>query len=153
VQALRAEEECNAHQPADGQHHPSQAHAEAVAFIGCNQDLHVLSRNYEVLRESTVPSILIESCMLTNQCQQNKIALDSNQGIVTDGIAAGVSFAITPGGTPSRSARSLGGSGADSRAAAAASPRVQVERGNQIESASEGFEGATFPPTGWTSTT
>jgi len=44
--------------------HPKLMQNATLAFFGCNQDLHVLSRNYEVLRESTVPSILIESCML-----------------------------------------------------------------------------------------
>lgn len=134
--------------------HPKLMQNAALAFFGCNQDLHVLSRNYEVLRESTVPSILIESCMLTNQCQQNKIASDGNQGIVTDGIAAGVSFAISPGGPAPQY-----------RPTAAVAPVLTQVQGlrmavgvrpssaQQVQSASEGFEGATFPPAGWTTTT
>ena len=132
--------------------HPRLIANTAAAFLGCNKDLKVLPANYSVLRHSAVPSILIESCILTNQCQQNRIAQNGNQALVASGIAAGVSFAITPGGVPATLRT-------PDIANAASGPATMGTRGvwpralEQTMAFSEGFESATFPPSGWTITT
>jgi N-acetylmuramoyl-L-alanine amidase len=69
--------------------HPRLISNTAAAFLGCNKDLKVRPANYSVLRNSAVPSILVESCILTNQCQQNRIAQNGNQALVASGIAPG----------------------------------------------------------------
>ena len=90
-----------------------------------------------------------------NQCQQNKIAANGNQGLVTDGIAAGVSFAISPGGpAPQRRPSVIAGPMVNARPASG-----PTDAGNrpasakQVHATSEGFEATAFPPAGWTTTT
>jgi N-acetylmuramoyl-L-alanine amidase len=125
----------------------------AIAFLGCHRNIGVRFANYQVLRESTVPSILIESCILTNQCQQNKIAIDGNQATIGQGIAAGVSFAITPGSLAQPKPATFADPGGGPQAPAAPEAAAAPARTSRIQSLSEGFEDAAFPPPGWTTTT
>lgn len=134
--------------------HPRLIANTAAAFLGCNKNLKVLPANYSVLRNSAVPSILIESCILTNQCQQNRIAQNGNQALVASGIAAGVSFAITPGGVPAAIRKPDREEAKQPWAPASiGGPGVWPHAAERTASFSEGFEDLTFPPTGWTLTT
>ncbi len=125
----------------------------AIAFLGCHKDIGVRFANYQVLRETKGASILVESCILTNQCQQNKIALNGNQALIGQGIAAGVSFAIAPGGATSPLPPDVALRSAAMTAWRGASSALHEAAPAQVLSLGEGFEAGTFPPSGWTTTT
>ena len=134
--------------------HPRLIANTAAAFLGCSSNLNVLPANYSVLRNSAVPSILIESCILTNQCQQNRIAQNGNQALIAQGIAAGVSFAIVPGGSPNGTSKP-----APRTSVGTVRPETIGGRGVWLHASEhalsflEDFEDPTFPPAGWTLTT
>jgi N-acetylmuramoyl-L-alanine amidase len=136
--------------------HPRLMTGAAAAFLGCNRDRHIQTARHVVTRMCQRPSILIEVCFITNQCQRNNIIQNGDQTLIAQGIAAGVSFAISPGGpipsdvTPPHREGVL----------AAAVPHLidgppscWLRSVESSQSYSEGFEGGTFPPPGWTVTT
>ena len=133
--------------------HPRLIANTAAAFLGCNKDLKVRPANYSVLRNSAVPSILIESGILTNQCQQNRIAQNGNQALVAQGIATGVSFAITPGGVSQAIKTRIASVSTQTSSEVVGERGIWPLKSAAVLAFSEGFEGATFPPPGWTLTT
>ncbi len=125
----------------------------AIVFQGCHRNIGVRFADYQVLRESKVNSILVESCILTNQCQQNKIAINGNQALIGQGIAAGVSFAITPGSLAAPAPAAVASIVGDPDPAKLMRRATPPAGASQIQAMSEGFEDTTFPPPGWTTTT
>lgn len=124
-----------------------------LAFMTCNGNRGVRAGGFYVIKWPYVPSVLAEVCFISNQCQQSKIRQTGNQALVASGIVSGITDAITPGGMLrsgdraflSATTRStmpwekLGASLAPDAAAA-------------VMSMGESFDGATFPPAGWTVT-
>ncbi len=122
------------------------------AFMGCNSYRGVKQAGFIVIKWPYVPSILAEVCFISNQCQQQKIRQAGNQGLVASGIVSGISNAITPGGAPTF---------AGSAPASLQTPaQPWTKRGSMVSpvgtaaalSLGESFDGATFPPAGWTVT-
>ena len=72
----------------------------AAAFLGCNSNRGVKLARHVVTREARVPAVLIEVCFLTNQCQQTNILQAGDRALIANGIAAGISNVIVPGGLP-----------------------------------------------------
>jgi len=132
-----------------------------LAFLGCNNDRHVKYAAHTVTKRARVPAVLVEVCFTTNQCQQTKIEQQGNQALIATGIAAGISNLIVPGfagGAPVvTSPASVAGSdglGPSSRSVDVSELARDLHRSQQaVQVLQEGFEGATFPPTGWTTLT
>jgi N-acetylmuramoyl-L-alanine amidase len=132
-----------------------------LAFLGCNSNRGVKYAAHTVTKRARVPGVLVEVCFTTNQCQQGKIEQQGNQALIANGIAAGISQVIAPGGT--LAAALLPGSLAELHSAGsqALTARTDVELQAQefsrspgaVQSLQEGFEGTTFPPPGWTTLT
>ncbi len=102
----------------------------------------------QVLKSSRVRSVLVECCTLSNQCQFNDITQSGNQGLIADGIATGISNYLGLGlhspGPPEEGTR------VDSRVAVPYS--IVAPARTLVGPLQEGFEGSTFPPSGWTMT-
>lgn len=64
----------------------------AAAFMGCNQDLGLTRdvRELTVLRKSKIPTVIVECCLISNQCQFNAISTGGSQAFVANGIAGGI---------------------------------------------------------------
>lgn len=136
-----------------------------AAFMGCNDDRGVKYATHRVTKKARVPSILVEVCFLTNQCQQTKILQGGSQGFVANGIAAGVSRVIVPGGvanastpgkvlaSPCTGAQPLPEHSFCGRDTPYPIPNLIVGTSSVTAALVEGFEGETFPPPGWTTTT
>jgi N-acetylmuramoyl-L-alanine amidase len=135
--------------------HPRLIANAAAVFLGCHEDRHVKIAGHIVSKWASVPTAYIEVCFISNTCQLNQIVQGPKQGVIASGIAAGVSFYITP----------LGASGPTAATTAPAwdgityTPRTEVgpERSPFVLASTqgygEGFEDSTFPPAGWTLTT
>lgn len=124
-----------------------------AAFMGCNSNRGVKQAGFFVIKWPYVPAILTEVCFISNQCQQQKIKQSGNQGLVASGIVTGITDAITPGGLLLRSVpQTTTGLAASPEpwVAWGASPRPDAPTASQ--SVGESFDGATFPPAGWTVT-
>jgi len=106
------------------------------------------------IEEATIPSVIVEVGYQTNSCQECHMRVQP--GVIAQAVAAGVfNTFVTP--TACVPARSPGASAKPRRStsALASSPRsvpvnAQASSPARILSFNEGFEGATFPPTGWT---
>jgi len=61
-----------------------------LAFFGCDSNRTCRPGNWQVTRETSIPSAYIEVCFISNQCQQSKINQQGNQGLVANGIALGI---------------------------------------------------------------
>lgn len=136
-----------------------------LAFLGCNNDRHIKKAGHVVTTRARVPSVLVEVCFTTNQCQQTKIEQQGNQALIANGIAAGISNLIVPGGSLASASRSLGSAAnatvmtrldandrPESPTPPVPRPPAQLVAGI-AQSISEGFESPTFPPTGWSTQT
>lgn len=122
----------------------------AAQFIGCHTDRGVKRQNVQVLRDNHTPAILIEVCFYSNRCQFDKINLSTTQAAVAEAIATGVTFTpICPvllcGGVQSPKPLVLQAP-SESREPGPLSYRASSVGATTL---SEGFEGATFPPAGW----
>lgn len=131
-----------------------------TAFLGCNDDRGVKCKPHFVSRRSRVPAVYIEVCFSTNQCQEANIAQAGDQALIANGIAAGISRVIVPGGSVSREA-------VLSLPAGGCAPTVECDFTDVADepdpapsfavmgtqSLNQGFEGVTFPPSGWSTTT
>jgi N-acetylmuramoyl-L-alanine amidase len=121
------------------------------AFMGCNSNRGVKAANYFVIKWPFTSAILAEVCFISNQCQQQKVRQAGNQALVASGIVSGITDAITPGGTPASPA-------ASALPLVASLPEPWVLHGSEpspaggtaVLSLGETFDGATFPPAGWT---
>jgi N-acetylmuramoyl-L-alanine amidase len=124
----------------------------AAQFIGCHTDRHVKRQDIQVLRENHTPAVLIEVCFYSNRCQFDKINLATTQAAVAEAIATGVTY------TPICPVIFCGGSRSPSPQVP--TPLVKaVTRGDtdgsrqmperSLTTLNEGFEGAIFPPSGW----
>lgn len=114
--------------------------------------------NFFMIRDVYAPAILVEVCFISTRCQFNTILTDAAQSEVSQGIADGVTFYAPPGGVPDLSASSLERlATAVSTARASGVPvdgpmrpaRIEEREAAIVTSFSEGFDGSTFPPTGW----
>ena len=123
-----------------------------AAFMGCNQNRGVHAAGFFVTKWPFVPSILVEVCFISNQCQQNRIRQGGNQGLVASGIAAGITQVIFPGGVAG---------GEQAWAISEVAPGVPWERraegaplfqAHAAQAYGEAFDGPSFPPSGWTVT-
>jgi hypothetical protein len=125
-----------------------------LAFLGCNMNRGVKYAAHTVTKRARVPAVLVEVCFTTNQCQQDKIEQQGNQALIANGIASGISQLIVPGftGAPQVQAQqTVQGSRAPSVTTdALALARPPHPSPAAAQSLQEGFEGGTFPPTGWT---
>lgn len=110
----------------------------AVVFVEgfCHHAREITAKGYRVLRKSTPPAVLIEVCFLSNFCQFTEIQKAGDQNQIAAGIAAGVSGYLN---APKRT-----------NSGAIASDRVVPAPRSRGLTLQEGFEGVTFPPTGWT---
>lgn len=114
--------------------------------------------NFFMIRDVNAPAILVEVCFISTRCQFNTIQTDAAQSEVSQGIADGVTFYAPPGGVPDLSASAMERLAAAVSAARASgvpvdgpmSPaHVDEREATMVTSFSEGFDGSTFPPTGW----
>lgn len=132
-----------------------------LAFLGCNSNRGVKHAGHIVTIRSLVPAVLVEVCFISNQCQQSKIEAQGNQAVIANGIAAGISNVIVPGGgliSDPRQSRFTANVTASTRIAPSADqvaavsphpPPAAQPTATVVQSLSEGFESTTFPPTGW----
>lgn len=111
-----------------------------VAFLFCSRDRGIKPKNYDVLMRTRPAALLFEVCFVSNACQFNHITSSGNQAIIAEGIAAGVSGYL--------------GSFLESPLPRQTEPPIAVTSGQTAHaiaaSLQEDFEGAAFPPTGWT---
>ena len=115
-----------------------------LAFLFCSNDRGIKPKNYAVLRRTNARAILIEVCFISNQCQFNNIITAGDQALIADGIAAGVTNVLTAARSgPDVETTWESGPAADAGEALGSG---RVVRGTILQ---EGFEGVTFPPTGW----
>lgn len=134
--------------------HPRLISNAAVTFIGCHENRNIKTELHTVTKRAEIPSLLIEVCFISNPCQLGHIVQSSKQAIIADGIAAGVSFYITPLGPAPASGRSPADPTWDGVSYRPGSKGQTGDWGRSaVQSSSEGFEGVTFPPAGWTMTT
>ena len=135
--------------------HPRLIANANAAFLFCHADRHIKTALHTVTKRSEVPALLIEVCFLTNQCQLADIVQGGNQGVIADGIAAGVSFYITPlsANSPARSSPTVDWDGVTYTPETVTGPTIGPTMVASVESSSEGFDGPAFPPAGWTQTT
>ena len=114
-----------------------------VAFLFCSKDRGIKKKSFAVLRQTRPVALLFEVCFISNGCQFNNIVSSGDQALIADGIATGISGYLTPlpfaqaPPSPIRSGPVV---------VKASSPSTRTT----VASLQEGFEGATFPPTGWT---
>jgi N-acetylmuramoyl-L-alanine amidase len=120
----------------------------------CRKDLKTIEKSLFMIRDVVEPAVLCEVGLISNACQQNQLAQDGKQAVIAEGIAAGVSHFIFPsGGVPGFHLRNPAPTSASYGLASDIGPRlgaVVTRATSVLSSFSEGFEGATFPPTGWT---
>jgi N-acetylmuramoyl-L-alanine amidase len=116
-----------------------------VAFLFCSNDRGIKPKNYAILKGTKGQALLFELCFISNSCQWTNIITTGDQAFLADGIAAGVSQHLPillqtetaseinmPNNTP---------------------PIVSRGQRTHVMSLQEGFDGTTFPPTGWTTQT
>lgn len=118
------------------------------AFMGCNSNRGVKQAGFYVIKWPYVPSILAEVCFISNECQQQRIRQGGNQALVASGVVSGITDAITPGGGPAVIAVSP----PTAEPWTVRGPVVVRSEGEVVLSLGESFDGATFPPVGWTVT-
>lgn len=110
------------------------------------------------IEEATIPAVIVEVGYQTNACQE--CAMRLQPGVIANAVAAGISNTfITPTfcASASRSTSTARRPNPISNPAIASAseqtpqPRASLRptRTDQAISFSEGFEGGTFPPTGW----
>lgn len=130
-----------------------------LAFLGCNSNRGVKYAAHTVTKRARVPGVLVEVCFTTNQCQQGKIEQQGNQALIANGIASGISQVIVPGFAGASPAAQASVPGSHGLGAAIANFNIaglarDLHRSQgAVQALQEGFEGATFPPTGWTTLT
>lgn len=126
-------------------------------FQPCRKDRHIVKKSLFMIRDVAVPAVLCEVGLISNACQQNQLAQDGKQSVIAAGIASGVSHFIFPsGGVPGLHLRAASGSEAtygQENGAAIRTGAVATRATAVLSSFSEGFEGAAFPPAGWTKQT
>jgi hypothetical protein len=132
-----------------------------VAFLGCSSNRGIKTARHVVTRKSKAPAILVEVCFLTNACQQGKIANSGNQALVAEGIAVGMTWAISPvcffAPNEHASTAPIVEMPYSMDASLAVLEPLPAPEGNPLVAVaslggltfSEDFEGATFPPSGW----
>lgn len=111
----------------------------------------------DAIEKARIPAVIVEVGYQTNPCQE--CAMRIQHGVIANAVAAGIfNTFITP--TFCASANGLAGAGSTaalskSRVPAPALPEARRRppakqaAPAQVLSFSEGFEGATFPPSGW----
>ncbi len=118
--------------------------------------------NFFMIRDVNAPAILVEVCFISTRCQFNTILTDAAQSDMSQGIADGVTFYAPPGGVPDLSPSAMERLAASVRAARASGlpvdgpvgpARVEEREAAMATSFSEGFDGSTFPPVGWSAQT
>jgi N-acetylmuramoyl-L-alanine amidase len=123
----------------------------SAAFMGCNsgEGMKKDVRELTVLLKSQIPTVIVECCYISNRCQFTKIQQAGNQALVANGIATGISvfLSLSPQQGPSRAAPTSP-RGAPYTIATPPAARLAAA----LAATSEGFEGGTFPPPGWTIT-
>lgn len=117
-----------------------------VAFLFCSEDRGIKPKNYTILSGTKAPALLFEVCFISNGCQWNNIITSGDQAFIADGIAAGVSQYL-PILLESESETTT------DAAVPAEPPSTWPAARVYVNSLQEGFDGATFPPTGWTTQT
>ena len=111
-----------------------------VAFLFCSADRGIKRSNFAVLKGTRAPALLFEICFISNRCQFDNISTAGDQALIADGIAAGVSNYLTAPPLPPRTV----------------SPMITAQEPPLDAPAAvleEHFEGAAFPPVGWTTQT
>jgi hypothetical protein len=100
-------------------------------------------RELHVLRKSKVHSVLVECCFLSNQCQFNNIVQNGDQGLIANGIATGISNYLGQGLAAEQARK-------QERPPVGAPYSVVSPSAVLAGNLSESFDGASFPPAGWT---
>jgi len=115
-----------------------------VAFLFCSHDRGIKPKNYAILKGTNGQALLFEVCFISNGCQWGNIITSGDQAYLADGIAAGVSQYL-PVLLQSEPTSEV----------AIPSEIPPIPRGTRayVTSLQEGFDGTTFPPTGWTTQT
>lgn len=123
--------------------HPDVVANANLAFLGCSNNRGLKNGSHlAVLRLTDVEAVLIEVCFISNFCQFTNISTSGDQALISDGIAAGASSVIfAPSAHPRRGPPAVATDELRVPSTATRLARAQVLQ--------EGFEGATFPPTGW----
>ncbi len=133
--------------------------------LPCSQDLHICPSNSPcsqhpktAIEEATIPAAIVEVGFQTNVCQE--CAMRVQPGDIALAVAAGIyntfitpTFCALANGTASAwrpPKRQHIASPVVINASAQERPRATPARSNEVLLFGEGFEGATFPPTGWT---
>jgi len=117
----------------------------------CSQD------HKSTIEEARIPAVIVEVGFQTNPCQE--CAMRIQPGVIANAVAAGVfntfitpTFCASPNGTadPVRSAaRPRSKAPAPALPAPARRAITEPTAVTQVHSYSEGFDAATFPPSGW----
>jgi N-acetylmuramoyl-L-alanine amidase len=130
-----------------------------ISFLPCRGDGGVQIGDFFMIRDVHAPAMLVEVCKLTNRCQFNLIQDDGVQSQMAYAIASGVTHYMDPGGAPVDPELSTpaGLAAAIAHASGRGSPiqgfrlpmSVSTRSAAVTASFQEGFDAATFPPTGW----
>jgi hypothetical protein len=133
--------------------------------LPCSSDKGICASNSScsqgvktAIEEAMIPAVIVEVGYQTNACQE--CAMRIQPGVIANAVAAGIfNTFITPTFCASANGRAPSGTSqkpqkpmvAKVASSRAASPvKAKPARPAQALSFGEGFEGATFPPTGWT---
>jgi len=122
-----------------------------AAFLGCNHDLGLTRdvRDLTVLQKSQIPTVIVECALISNRCQFNAMRTGGTQGLVANGIATGMNNYLATL-APTRVNMASATSPAPHEPYTKTSPPIAGPRSFLSAALQEGFEGGTFPPSGWT---
>lgn len=134
--------------------HPAMMSGVNVKFLGCSQDRHIKNNStLAILNVAKPPAVLLEVCFISNSCQWNYILQSGTQAFVAQEIAAGASQYLnaTDAHVDVESMARL--RAPESELWNHQSSPSRVDSHSSLVSLQEGFEGAMFPPSGWTTQT
>jgi N-acetylmuramoyl-L-alanine amidase len=136
------------------------AYVGACSALPCSQDLHTCPSNSpcspgvkSAIEEAIIPAVIVEVGYQTNTCQE--CAMRVQPGVIAQAVAAGVyNTFITPTACVSAKGQrvSAGPTKPATHPVTSEPQRVaskESAKPNTTLSFSEGFEGGTFPPSGW----
>lgn len=121
-----------------------------LAFLGCHSNRGVKKAGFQVIKDARVPGVYVEVCFLTNRCQQDRIAVQGNQALIANGIAAGIGQVISPGGFLATIPSASGSTAHLPRFDEASREPLPNRGAPAVQLLQEDFESASFPPSGWT---
>ena len=134
--------------------HPDLMSYVNPTFLFCHRDRHIQIGNFFMIRDVQAPAVAVEVCFISNQCQFDVINNDNNRALVGEGIAIGADGYLSAlVGGPPRSGRPPRFTQPLRAVPPSFRQGINTRANALLASFSEGFDGSTFPPAGWTTLT